>query len=386
MTGPSGRPLLDGIRVIELGQVLAGPYAGMLLADLGADVVKVEPADGDIGRHVGTPGAGGVTPYFASLNRNKRSVVLDLATDEGQERLGELVRDAHALVVNTKGSTIRKLGLTYDALRRWNERLVCVAITGYGLDCSREDRPAFDYVIQAETGVAAMTGEPDGPPSLAGYSAVDNSVAVFAALGLVSAVLRGEGGQLDVSMYDVTLSQLNYRAAAVLNGGVEPTRATLGAHGYYAPAQMFPTADGHLAVFVSHDGFWRRLAQQMGGAELATDPRFATMADRAAHRDELAVLLTGLFRQQSTAHWCDLLAPLGIAIGPVASLADALAGPFVAEREMVVATQTDDGGVVRTVGNPVKVQGVVPRYEPAPRLGEHASAAGPRPDRSPAVR
>jgi CoA:oxalate CoA-transferase len=385
MTAPSGRPLLDGIRVVEVGQVLAGPYAGMLLADLGADVVKVEPPGGDIARHVGVPGAGGVTPYFASLNRNKRSVVLDLATPEGQQRLGELVRDAHALVVNTKGSTIRKLGLTYDALRHWNERLVCVAITGYGLDCSREDRPAFDYVIQAETGVAAMTGEPEGPPSLAGYSVVDNSVAVFAALGLVSAVLRGEGGQLDVSMHDVTLSQLNYRAAAVLNGGVEPPRATLGAHGFYAPAQMFATSDGHLAVFVTHDAFWRRLAQQLGGDALADDPRFATMADRAARRDELALLLSGLFRQQSTTHWCDLLAPLGIAIGPVASLTDALAGPFVAEREMVVTTRTDDGGSVRTVGNPVKVQGVVPRYEQAPRLGADDDAAAPRPSLSPAL-
>lgn len=367
---PQG-PLLAGLRVIEIGQVLAGPYSAMLLADLGADVIKVEPPEGDIARLVGVPGAGGVTPYFASLNRNKRSVVLDLGSDEGQEQLGRLVSDSHALVVNLKGSTIRKLGLTYDALKRWNERLVCVAITGYGLDCSREDRPAFDYVIQAETGLASMTGEPDGPPSLAGYSVVDNSVGAFAALGLVSAVFRGQGGQLDVSMHDTLLSQLNYKAAAVLNGGAEPPRAPLGAHSFYAPAQLFATADGHLAVFVSHDAFWRRLAVELGGEALASDPRFATMADRAANRDELARVLGELWRQRTTSEWCEHLAPLGVPIGPVASLGEALRSPFVAEREMVITTTMPDGESVATVGNPIKVRGVAQTYRPAPRLDEH---------------
>ncbi|MFN2539490.1 MAG: CaiB/BaiF CoA transferase family protein [Mycobacteriales bacterium] len=364
-------PLLAGIRVIEIGQVLAGPYAGMLLADLGADVIKVEPPTGDLARAVGAVGAGGVSPYFASLNRNKRGVVIDLGTADGQEQLGRLVADSHALLVNMKGSTIRKLGLTYDALRRWNERIVCVAVTGYGLDSSRADSPSFDYVVQAETGVAAMTGEPDGPPSLAGYSVVDNSVAVFAALGLVSAIVRGEGGQLDVSLHDTLLSQLNYRAASVLNGGGEPTRPSLGAHGFYAPAQLFATADGHLAVFVAHDGFWQRLAAELGGAALAEDPRFTTMADRAARRDELASLLAEIWSTRTTAEWLDRLRPLGVPVGPVATLAEALAGDFVAEREMVVPISTDDGGSVRTVGNPVRVAGVLPSYRPAPRLGEH---------------
>jgi len=367
------RPLLDGIRVLEVGQVLAGPYSGMLLADLGAEVIKVEPPEGDIARAVGVSGAGGVSPYFASLNRNKRSVVLDLGTPEGQEQLGRLVAGSHALLVNLKGSTIKKLGLTYDALRVWNERIVCVAVTGYGLDGARMDDPAFDYVVQAETGVAAMTGEPEGPPSLAGYSVVDNSVGVFAALGLVSAILRGEGGQLDVSMHDTLLSQLNYRAASVLNGGGEPTRAHLGAHAFYAPAQLFATADGHLAVFVSHDGFWRRLAGELGGEPLAADPRFSTMADRAAHRDELAKVLADIWCTRTTAEWLSRLRPLGLPVGPVATLADALASDLVAERGMVVTTTTDDGGSVRTVGNPVKVGGVQPAYRPAPRLGEHTA-------------
>lgn len=366
-----GAPLLKGLRVLEIGQVLAGPYCGMLLADLGADVIKIEPPGGDLSRGVGTIGPGGVSSYFASLNRNKRSVVLDLAGDEGQEQLGRLVAESAALIVNLKGSTIQKLGLTYDALRRWNERIVCVAITGYGLAGSRADRPAFDYVVQAETGMAAMTGEPDGPPSLVGYSAIDNSVAVFAALGLVSAVLRGTGGQVDVAMHDVALSQLNYKAASVLNGGGDPGRNRMGAHGFYAPAQLCATADGHLAVFVAHDGFWRRLAVELGGEELARDPRFATAVARAAHREELADLLADVWRTRTTADWVARLTEVGVPVGPVAALGEALDNGFVAERGMLVATPSDDGGQVRLVGNPVRVSDVADGYRPAPRLGQH---------------
>ena len=365
----SARPLLDGIRVIEIGQILAGPYCGMLLADLGADVIKVEPPGGDLARSVGAIGAGGVSPYFASLNRNKRSVVIDLRSEAGQEQLGALVADSHALVVNMKGSTTRALGLTYEHLKRWNERIVCVAITGYGLDGSRADSPSFDYIIQAETGVAAMTGDPDGPPTLAGYSVIDNSVASYAALGLVAAILRGEGGQVEVSLHDTLLAQLNYRAAAVLNGGEEPARAHMGAHGFYAPAQLFATADGHLAVFVAHDGFWRPLALEMGGDELADDPRFATMASRAAHRDELAKLLADIWRTRTTAEWLAALRPLGVPIGPVATLTETLDTDFVTEREMVMSTPTDDGGQMRTVAGPIRTSGVDLPNRPAPRLG-----------------
>jgi CoA:oxalate CoA-transferase len=373
--GPSelARPLLAGVRVIEVGQVLAGPYAGMLLADLGADVIKVEPRSGDISRHVGVPGPGGNSPYFASLNRSKRSVVLDLATDAGKEQLGQLAATSDALIVNMKASTIRKLGLTYDALRTWNERLVCVAITGYGLEGSREDRPAFDYIIQAETGVAAMTGEPGSPPGLAGYSVVDHSVGMLAALGAVAAIVRGQGGQVDVSLHDAMLSQLDYKVATVLNGGAEPVRRPSGSHSFYAPAQLFETADGHLAVFVTHDDFWHRLATALRGPELALDPRFATMADRAVHRDELESVLAPIWRQRTTQEWVERLAPTGVAVGPVASLGEALESPIVAELEMVVTVPTGDGdgAGLRMVGNPIKVDGVRTTYGPAPRLGEH---------------
>src|SRR5438477_3756901 len=254
MSGP-----LAGIRVLEVGHMLAGPFGGMMLADLGADVIKIEPLDGDISRRVGSQSIDGHNVYFASLNRNKRSVHIDLTTDEGQAELGELAKTAHALLVNLRPSTIKKLGLTYESLRRYNPKIVCVALTGYGLDGPAAEWPAFDYVIQAITGVAALTGEPDGPPTLAGFSAVDNSAGITAALGLVAKVLEGKGGQVDVSLFDVMLAQLNYKAAAYLNGAQPPSRQRLGPHTFYLPAQLFETADGSLALFVTTDQMWRRL-------------------------------------------------------------------------------------------------------------------------------
>src|SRR5262245_42591169 len=178
----------------------------MLLADLGADVIKIEPSGGDLSRQVGSHTVDEHTVYFASLNRNKRSVHIDLTSGEGQAELSALAATAHALLVNLRPSTIRKLGLDYESLRRHNPRIVCVALTGYGLDGPAAEWPAFDYVIQAGTGVAAMAGEPDGPPELAGYSAVDNSSGIMAGLGLVAKVLEGRGGQVDVPLFDVMLS------------------------------------------------------------------------------------------------------------------------------------------------------------------------------------
>src|SRR5436305_10090632 len=235
---------LSGIRVLEVGHVLAGPYAGMLLADLGADVIKIESTEGDLSRQVGSQYVDGHNVYFASINRNKRSVHIDLTTEAGQERLKALARTADALLVNMKPSTIRRFGLDYESLRHVNPKIVCVALTGYGLDGPAADWPAFDYVIQANTGVASLTGEPDGPPELAGYSAVDNSAGIMAALGLVAKVHQGAGGQVDVPMFDTMLAQLNYKAAAYLNGGVPPRRAAMGAHNFYVPAQLFETASG----------------------------------------------------------------------------------------------------------------------------------------------
>ncbi|MFC5753174.1 CaiB/BaiF CoA transferase family protein [Actinomadura rugatobispora] len=338
---------LAGIRILEVGHILAGPYATMMLADLGAEVTKIEPPGGDLSRQVSDA-------YFASLNRSKRSIRLDLTSEAGRERLGELVTDAHALLVNLKPSAIQRLGLTYDDLRRYNERIVCVAITGYGLAAG--DEPAFDYVVQAATGVAALTGDPEGPPTLPGYSSADNSAGLTAALGLLAQLLSGKGGQVEVSLRDVMLSQLNYRASAYLNEGVEPRRLPNGAHSYYVPAQLFPTAEGHLALFITHDAFWKSFCAEAGVTG------FPTMAERTLRREEVLEVVTRALAADTAAGWEARLRPLGVPAAAVRTLPQALD----ATPEMIVTA-----GGFRLVGSPVRVAGYEPDYRPPPRLGEH---------------
>jgi crotonobetainyl-CoA:carnitine CoA-transferase CaiB-like acyl-CoA transferase len=376
---------LAGIRVLEVGHILAGPFGGMLLADLGAEVIKIEPIHGDLSRQVGSLFVGEHNVYFASLNRNKRSVHIDLATAEGQDQLGELAKTAHALLVNLRPSTIKKLGLHYESLRRFNPNIVCVALTGYGLDGPAAELPAFDYVIQAATGVAAMTGEPEGPPTLAGYSAVDNSSGIMAALGLVSKLLQGTGGQVDISLFDVMLSQLNYKAAAYLNGGGAPARQPLGAHAFYVPAQLFETASEHLALFVTHDEFWRRLCVEIDRPEWADDPRYANMHARFENREQLLEALGARLRQASAAEWTERLRPLGIAVGPVVGLGEALDGEFVRSRGMVVSVDTEDGPL-HLVGNPIRVDEAPWECAAPPRLHEDTGDLLSRPQPGPVTR
>lgn len=338
---------LEGIRILEVGHILAGPYSTMLLADLGAEVTKIEPASGDLSRQVSEA-------YFASVNRGKRSVCLDLTSEAGKAHLAELASKSHALVVNLKPSAIRRFGLTYEALRRWNEQIVCVAITGYGLAAG--DDPAFDYVIQAATGVAALTGDPAGPPTLPGYSSADNSAGLTAAIGLLAQIVSGRGGQVEVSLRDVMLSQLNYRASAYLNEGTEPRRQPFGAHSYYVPAQLFPTAEGYLAVFITHDGFWKSFAAETG------IEGFPTMSERAERRHEVLAVVTGALAADTAHAWESRLRPLGVPAAAVRTLPEALA----AAPEMVVTA-----GDFRLVGSPIRVDGYKPQYGSPPGLGEH---------------
>ena len=342
VTGP-----LAGIRILEVGVMLAGPYATMLLADLGAEVIKIEPPGGEISRQVGDS-------YFASLNRNKSSICLDLATDAGKARLGALVAESHALLVNMKPSVIRRLGLTYDALKEFNEKIVCVAMTGFGLDGG--DDPAFDYVIQAATGVAAMTGDPDGPPTLPGYSSADNSTGMAAALGLLAQIVSGRGGQVEVCLRDVMLSQLNYRAAAYLNDGTHPRRHPNGAHSYYVPAQLFETADGYLALFITHDGFWKSFVGEAGLGNGDQLP-FATMAERAARRDEVLAVVEKALSTDTATGWEKRLRALGIPAAAVRTLPEALE----ATPEVIVTA-----GDYRLIGSPIRVAGYQPLYQPPP--------------------
>ena len=365
---PSAGPLA-GIRIIEVCHVLAGPYCTMVLADLGAEVIQVESGAGDIARRTGSCRVGPHNVYFASLNRNKRSVRIDLASEQGQRALGRLAGEAHGLVTNLRPSAIRKLGLTYEALKRWNERLVCVALTGYGLDSPWAERPAYDYVIQALTGIAALTGDPGEAPVRPGYSLVDNTSGLMAAVGLLSRIIEGNGGQIDLAMFDVMLSQLNYVAAIYLNDGDAPRRFRGGGHAFYVPAQIFATRDGHMVLFIGHDGFWKTFCDEVERPEWLSEKRFATLESRAANREHVIDAVQALLVEQTTDQWTARLAPLGLVVAGVETLEEAVDGELARARAMVVTIPTPQGPL-RLVGNPLKMSGVEPAYRLAPLLGE----------------
>jgi CoA:oxalate CoA-transferase len=365
MRGP-----LQGVRILEVGHMLAGPYCGLLLADLGADVIKVEPQEGDIARRVSPNFIGPHNEYFASLNRNKRSVRLDLATPEGQASLRHLASTSQGLITNLRPSAIRKHGLTYEALRTVNPDVVCVAITGFGLTGPYVDRPAYDYIIQAMTGVMEITGEPDAPPTKTGYSAVDNSAGTMAAFALCAKLVEGSGGQIDIAMYDVMLSQLNYIASSSLNSGVKAQRFARSAHPYMVPAQLFETHDGWLTIFITHDKFWALFAKEVGRRDWLDDPRFATMEARRENRELVLGEISAELLADDAKSWVRRLAPQGVVAACVASLEDALASDQTAVRDMVL-TYGPVGRALKLIGNPVKMEGYDQPRDPPPLLGEH---------------
>lgn len=370
---------LKGIRVLEVCHMLAGPYCAMILADLGAEVIKIEPPTGDIARSVGPNKVGAHNVYFASLNRNKRSVCLDLADAVDHQVFVRLASESHALITNLRPSAIKKLGLTYPAMRQWNERIVCLALTGFGLDGPYADRPAYDYVIQALTGIMALTGDPDTPPTKAGYSVVDNSSGIMGAVAVLAKIIEGKGGQIDVSLHDTMLSQMNYLAAAYLNAGERPARQKAGAHPYIVPAQIFDTLDGHLALFISHDEFWRKFCVLVGRPDWVSDSRFATMAARSSNRGEVVGAVSTVLLGRATTDWVELLGPQGIVVAGVETLDAALDGPLVAERRMIATVSTPDG-VLRLVANPMRLDGADQTdYAAPPLLGEANQEFAARP-------
>jgi CoA:oxalate CoA-transferase len=371
MSEASGLPLA-GKRVLEISHMLAGPYCGMLLADLGAEVIKIESGQGDIARNTGPHTLGPHNIYFASLNRNKKSVLLDLKAPADRSVFEALVVGADALITNLRPDAIERLGLTYDALRGLNPRLICVALTGFGLTGPYRDNPAYDYIIQALCGVMMLSGEPDAPPTRVGYSVVDNTGGMMAAIGLLAQMVAQRGAQIDVSLYDTMLSQLNYLAAAYLNNGVIPARQRAGGHAYFVPAQIFATLDGYLALFITHDDFWRRFCAAVRRAHWVVDARFATMAARTANRDHVVDAIGELLSSRNSAEWLEVLQPAGLVVAAVETMVDALCGRQAEARDMV-AMVTTPHGALRLVGNPIKVLGAVPKYEAPPLLGEHTA-------------
>ncbi len=297
---------LEGIRVLDLSRVLAGPYCSMLLADLGADVVKVErPGEGDETRTWGPPYAGGEAAYFLSVNRGKRSVAVDLARPEGRDVVRRLARGDRVVLENFRSGGAAKLGVGYDDLAAENPDLVYCSITGFGSDRD-PTRPGYDFVVQAESGLMAVTGEPDGPPLKVGVAVVDVLTGYAAATSILAALAGGHGARLEVSLLDSALSALVNVAESTLVTGAEPRRYG-NAHPNIVPYQTFAAADGQLAVAAANDGLYRRLCAVLERPDLAHDPRFETNPARVEHREALIPELEREFSARPAAEWLERL-------------------------------------------------------------------------------
>jgi crotonobetainyl-CoA:carnitine CoA-transferase CaiB-like acyl-CoA transferase len=370
------RPPLEGLRILSVSQFGAGPFGTQMLADLGADVVKIEDpgVGGDSARYVPPFQGEGDSPYFQSFNRGKRSLALNLRHPDGQSVFRDLVRVSDAVFNNARGDLPEKLGLTYEQLRDVNPRVVCCSLTGYGRTGPRAAEPAFDYLVQGYAGYMSVTGEPDGPPGKCGVSVIDfaGGYAAMAGLmvGLFDAQRTGVGRDVDISLLDTAVSMLSYFAIWTLNRDWTAERTRDSAHQTLVPAQNFPTRDGWIVIFCNKEKFWRDLVETLGAPELAEAPRFGSFADRFRHREALLPLLRERFATRTTADWLDRLRGR-VPCAPVNDVRQALADPQVLARDMIVEVEHPQFGTLREVRSPVRTEGEIRDPRRAPRLGEH---------------
>jgi crotonobetainyl-CoA:carnitine CoA-transferase CaiB-like acyl-CoA transferase len=385
--------LLTGLRILAVEQYGAGPFGTQALADLGAEVIKIEnPRDGgDVTRSLGPffdkdLGAGAESLFFQALNRNKKSVALDLNSADGQAVFHKLVEGADAVACNLRGDVPGKLGLTYDRLGPVKKDIVCCHLTAYGREGSRANWPGYDYLIQAECGYFYLNGEPDSAPSRFGLSIVDYATGYCLALSVLAGVMNarqtGKGRDIDVSLADVGLANLCYLAAWNLNRGYVPERVPRSGHPTLAPCQLFPTADGWIYIMANKEKFFPLLCESLGQPSLASDPRFVTFADRLKNRAEMTAALDPLFRKRTTDEWLAAFAG-AIPAAPVLPMTEALVAPFIAQRGIIVDVESDSGTVLKMIGSPFRT-GEPLSCRPAPSLGhdteEMLRQAGYSPD------
>ena len=369
MAAVDGAPL-RGVRIIAVEQFGAGPFGTLFLADLGAEVIKIEDpgTSGDIARYVPPGQMGTDSLFFETFNRGKRSMALDLTNDAGQDVLARLVGTSQALFTNLRGDLPQRLGLTYDALRHLNPAIVCVSLSAYGREGSRRATPGYDALVQAEAGWAALTGDPDGPPLKSGLSLVDYSAGLMAALALMVGVFdaqrTGKGRDIDTSLYDAALAMLTYPATWYLSQGVVTERLPDSAHPSIVPFQFFATADGHIAVACAKEKFFRALWVAL---ELPADARFASFEDRLRHRQALTDLLSTRFRERPTAVWLSLLSGR-VPIAPVRPLSRVLDRDELAARHMLATYPHPTFGQVGSIGLPYTISDFEPEYHAGPRL------------------
>ena len=366
--------MLEGLRVVELGQVIAGTFGGMILSDLGAEVVKVEPPSGDAGRRSAIYGVGEESAIHLTLNRNKRSVVIDLKTERGREVLLDLVRSADAVVENFRPGVIDRLGVGWERMREANPEVVLVSVSGFGAVGPYRDHPAYDLILQAMTGHMSIMGEPDRPPVIMGIPVADLLAGLFSAVAVLAGVegrrRTGVGRHFDIAMFDVMLEMLAHVGTLFLNTGIdqEPQGS---AHPFITPWQAFRCADDrYVVVAPREEHFWTRLCEALGAPDLATDPAFADAKARQANRDVLLPRLEEIFRRKDAAFWLRELQAAGVPAAPVNRMGDMFEDPHVRARAMIRSFPMD-GREVRAVGNAIKVEGEAEREAtPPPDLGQ----------------
>ena len=368
---------LAGLRVLTFENFGAGPFGSLYLADLGAEVVKVESREqgGDATRAMGPFFLGPHdSHFFQTFNLNKKSVALNLKHPAGRAAFQRLARTADVVMNNLRGDQPEKLGLDYATLGPVNPKLVCAHLSAYGRDNERRGWPGYDYLMQAEAGYLHLTGEPGTPPARMGLSIIDYMTGITTATAilarLVGVMKTGRGGDVDVSLFDVALHQLTYPGNWYLNEGHRTERLPRSSHPSAVPVQLFPTADGWIFVMCMTDKFWQALTDALGRSDLATDARFATAVARRKHRDELTSVLDLAFQRESTRHWLDRLQGL-LPAAPVHDLAQALDNPYARSIGMVRELPLPSRANFRVLANPIKLDGERLPARPAPGLGEH---------------
>ena len=369
---------LAGVKVLDLTRVLAGPYCTMFLGDLGAEVVKIEqPEVGDDTRAWGPPFVGGESAYFLCINRNKKSVALDLKSNQAVGLLRRLAEGADVLVENFRPGTMERLGLGERELRAVNPRLIYASLSGFGADGPMKDWPGYDLIIQAWGGLMSVTGMPDGEPTKVGVAIVDIVAGLMLGKAILAALFArertGAGQKLETSLLEAEVACLINAGSNYLVGGVVPGRWG-NAHPNIVPYQSFKSRDGYLVIGVASEGIWRRLCQAIGMPGLADDPRFARNPQRVEHRGELIDILTEIFLQRDTAAWVTLLIDAGVPCAPVQTIDQVFLAPQVIAREMVVEVPHPTAGTIRMAGLPVKFSGTPASIRLAPPLlGQHTA-------------
>lgn len=367
---------LSGVRVIDVTQIMAGPFCTMLLGDMGADVIKIEKPDGgDDIRRSGPPFVAGDSAAFLNIGRNKRSVVIDIKTPEGSNIVRRLARTADIFVQNLRPGRIEGFGLGYDDLRAVNPSIVYATITGYGRTGPYKDKPGFDLMAQGMSGIMGVTGHPGQPPVKVSVPITDLNAGLFTAFGVLAAYVNrlktGTGQHVDSSLLEAGVAYTFWESAIYFATG-SPPGPNGSAHQLSAPYQALPTSDGYLTIGGATQSNWERLCRAVGRAELLSDPRFTANADRMANRAALERTLSETFMTRTTAQWLGVLDRAGVPCGPINDMSQVYADPQVIARDMVVEIDHPTAGAIRNVGIPVKFSetpGTVRR--PPPRLGEH---------------